>query len=174
MRMLKVLFLDFDGVLNTDSYQVQLRTQGKPGWDDYGQLFDPEAVMNLKRILDAVPDVRIVVESSWKAQGLDELRLMWKERNLPGELYDATPDIFNEELLTMDLSNPDNIRKAESLGKGREIMAWLKKHGCQDCRYVLLDDTAGFTGEMASHHIQICPDTGITQEDAIKAISHFK
>ncbi len=171
---MKYIFLDFDGVLNTDSYQSGLRTQGKPRWDDYGQLFDPEAVRNLKRILDAVPEVRIVVESSWKAQGLDELRLMWLERHLPGELYDTTPDIFNEELLTIDLSDPENIHKAESLGKSREISAWLRKHGGQDCLYVILDDASGFTGELASHHIQIYPATGITQEDAIKAISYLK
>ena len=172
--MLKVMFLDFDGVLNTDSYQVSLSSQGKPGWDDYGQLFDPEAVGNLKMILDAVPDVKIVIESSWKVNGLDELQLMWKERNLPGELYDVTPDIFNEELLTIDLSDPDNIRKVEGLGKGGEISAWLKRHGGQDCRYVILDDVAEFSRELASHHILISPDLGITREDAIKVITYLK
>ena len=172
--MLKVLFLDFDGVLNTDSYQVSLSSQGKPGWDDYGQLFDPEAVGNLKRILDAGPDIRIVVESSWKAEGIDHLRLMWKERILPGEIYDVTPDIFNEELLTIDLSDPDSIRKVEGLGKGREISAWLKRPGSQDCRYVILDDMAEFSGELASHHIPISPDLGITREDAMKVISFLK
>ena len=171
---MKILFLDFDGVPNTDSYQAHLCTHGKPGWDDYGQLFDPEAVGNLKLILNAVPEVKIVVESSWKVNGLDELRLMWKERNLPGQLYDATPDIFNEELLTIDLSDPDNIRKVEGLGKGREISAWLRKHGGQDCRYVILDDVAEFSGELASHHILIGPDLGITQEDAMKVISYLK
>ena len=169
--MLKVMFLDFDGVLNTDSYQVSLSSQGKPGWDDYGQLFNPETVGNLKMILDAVPDVKIVIESSWKVNGLDELRLIWKERNLPGELYDVTPDIFNEELLTIDLSDPDNIRKVEGLGKGGEISAWLKRHGGQVCRYVILDDVAEFSGELASHHILISPDLGITREDAIKVIT---
>ena len=170
---MKVLFLDFDGVLNTESYQDCLLSQGKPGWDDYGQLFDPRAVGNLKRILDAIPDVRIVVESSWKVNGLDELRLMWQERGLPGELYDATPDIFNEEFRTIDLSDPDNIRKVEGIGKGREISAWLSNHADQDCRYVILDDAAEFSGELASHHFLIGPDHGITQEDAVKVISYL-
>ena len=94
-------------------------------------LFDPEAVANLKRILDAVPDVRIVVESSWKVRGLDELRLMWAERGLPGTLYDITPTIFCEELLTADLSDPDSIRKVEGLAKGKEIRAWLRRQCMQ-------------------------------------------
>ena len=72
----------------------------------------------MKRILDAVPDVRIVVESSWKVRGLDELRLMWAERGLPGTLYDVTPTIFFEELLTADLS--DRTASARSKVSPRE------------------------------------------------------
>ena len=170
---MNVVFLDFDGVLNTDAYQVHLRATGKPGWDDFGQLFDPEAIGNLKRILDAVPDVRIVVESTWKAEGLDHLRRMWKARNLPGELYDVTPDIFNEELLTIDLSHPDNIKKIEGIGKGKEISAWLEHHG-GDCKYVIFDDAAEFSGELAGHHIHVGHDIGITADDAMKAITYLR
>lgn len=172
--MQKILFLDFDGVLNTDSYQIHLRVQGEPGWDDHGELFDPEAVGNLGRILDAVPETRIVVESSWKLQGFDELRLMWKERNLPGQLYDITPDIFCEELLFIDLSNPDNVRKVEGIGKGREISAWIREHGDMDCRYVILDDVAEFPGELASHHFRVSSNVGITTEDAMKVITFLR
>lgn len=172
--MKRILFLDFDGVLNTDSYQALLRSQERPMWDDHGHLFDPEAVGNLKRILDADPDVRIVVESSWKVQGLDELRRMWEERGLPGELYDATPDIFCEELLTVDLSIPGSVRKVESLSKGREISAWLTRNCDQDCRYVILDDVTEFSGELANHHIRIDPALGITQGDAMNVISYLK
>ena len=171
---MKVIFLDFDGVLNTDAYQANLRHAGNQGWDDYGQLFDPEAVGNLKKILDAVPDVRIVVESSWKAEGLDYLRLMWKERNLPGEIYDVTPDIFNEEILSIDLSVPNNIRKVEGIGKGREISAWLKRHGEAESQYVILDDMADFSGELERNHIRVSQDIGITLDDAMKAISFLK
>lgn len=166
--MNKYIFLDFDGVLNTENYQAQLRADGKPGWDDYGMLFDPAAVANLKRILDAVPDVRIVVESSWKVRGLDELRLMWAERGLPGTLYDVTPTIFCEELLTADLSDPDSIRKVEGLTKGKEIRAWLRRHAGLYCRYVILDDMAEFDTELCEHTIQVDPRQGIT--DSLEAV----
>ena len=55
--MNKLIFLDFDGVLNTENYQARLQAIGKPGWDDYSMLFAPSAVANLKHILDAAPDV---------------------------------------------------------------------------------------------------------------------
>lgn len=53
---MKVIFLDFDGVLNTKNYQEQFYREGKPQWDDFCHVFDPEAVENLKMILDAVPE----------------------------------------------------------------------------------------------------------------------
>lgn len=46
--MKKVIFLDFDGVLNTENYQAKLRQEGKPQCDDFGQVFDSDAVENLK------------------------------------------------------------------------------------------------------------------------------
>lgn len=172
--MKKYIFLDFDGVLNTENYQAQLRADGKPGWDDYGMLFDPAAVANLKRILDAAPEVRIVVESSWKVRGLDELRLMWAERGLPGALYDVTPTIFCEELLTADLSDPDSIRKVEGLAKGKEIRAWLRRHAVPECRYVILDDMAEFEGDLREHAIQTDPRVGITKSDAMVVVTFLK
>lgn len=169
--MKKYIFLDFDGVLNTENYQAQLRADGKPGWDDYGMLFDPAAVANLKRILDAVPEVRIVVESSWKVRGLDELRLMWAERGLPGTLYDVTPTIFCQELLTADLSDPDCIRKVEGLAKGKEIRAWLRRHAVPECRYVILDDMAEFEEELCDHSVMVNAQVGISNADVQTAIA---
>lgn len=49
----KILFLDFDGVLNTEFYQDLLLSQGKPWQDEHGAFFDPETVKQLERIIDA-------------------------------------------------------------------------------------------------------------------------
>ena len=50
--MKKIIFLDFDGVLNTEHYQNYLMYERKPWQDKHGALFDPEAVRQLKRIVD--------------------------------------------------------------------------------------------------------------------------
>ena len=42
--MEKYLFLDFDGVLNTEHYQNLLYHEGKALQDEYGAYFDPESV----------------------------------------------------------------------------------------------------------------------------------
>ena len=51
--MKKIIFLDFDGVLNTEHYQNYLMYQRQPWQDKHGAFFDPEAVRQLKRIVDA-------------------------------------------------------------------------------------------------------------------------
>ena len=51
--MNKIIFLDFDGVLNTEVYQKVLNQQCENWQDEHGALFDPNAVIQLKRIIDA-------------------------------------------------------------------------------------------------------------------------
>lgn len=51
--MKKIIFLDFDGVLNTEHYQNYLMYQRLPWQDKHGAFFDPETVRQLKRIVDA-------------------------------------------------------------------------------------------------------------------------
>lgn len=41
---MKVIFLDFDGVMDTAYYDHMLTKEGKPGIDKYGSVFDPNCV----------------------------------------------------------------------------------------------------------------------------------
>ena len=166
--MKKVIFLDFDGVLNTENYQARLRSEGKPQWDNYGQLFDPEAVNNLKMVLDAVPGVLLVINSSWKLEGLNTMRAMWKARELPGSIHSVTPD-YVPDLLDVDLDNYENI--AVLAGKGNEVKQWLERNTPGGCKYVVFDDVPDYLPEQEEHLIRVNPITGITVEYALKAIS---
>ena len=49
--MEKYLFLDFDGVLNTGKYARQMKREGIDPFDEFGAMFDPEAIANLKHTL---------------------------------------------------------------------------------------------------------------------------
>ena len=63
--MKKIIFLDFDGVLNTEHNQNMLLYHGKARNDKHGTLFDPKAVAQLERII-AETGADVVIESSWK------------------------------------------------------------------------------------------------------------
>ena len=149
--MAKIIFLDFDGVLNTEHYQGLLQYQGKPWQDEYGAFFDPKAVKQLKRIIDAT-DADIVVESSWKYLGLDAMKELWEVRNLPGTIIDITPSLLGKN-------------------KGVEIASWLSKYAKQDIRYVIIDDEYVILDSQLPHFILTNPYEVITEEQANRAIS---
>lgn len=149
--MNKIIFLDFDGVLNTEHYQGLLQYQSTPWQDEYGAFFDPNAVKQLKRIIDAT-DADIVVESSWKYLGFDAMKEMWIARDLPGKVIDITPSLVGEN-------------------KGVEIVLWLSEYGKQDTRYVIIDDEYVILDSQLPHFILTNPYEGITEEQANRAIS---
>ena len=167
------MFLDFDGVLNTDRHQAYLHRQGLPTSDEFGAVFDPDAVASLKAITDAVPDLIIVIESSWKAFGLNAMRRMWKARALPGEVFGITPHIDNDDLLlSVDLDDPEAFSKLEGLGKGGEIQGWLRAHKNVEA-YVILDDVDEFRGDLGDHLVVTDPREGLTNAKAQEAVQRL-
>ena len=166
--MEKIIFLDFDGVLNTEHYQRLLSYQGKAWRDEYGALFDPEAVLQLRRIVEAT-NADIVIESSWKFYGLEAMQEMWKERNLPGKILDITPSSVSDSwLLTANL---DDIDPALGHCKGMEIASWLSDNASKEARYVIIDDECVIMESQSPHFLLADPYNGITAEIADKAIS---
>lgn len=166
--MKKIIFLDFDGVMNTEFYQKVLNQQCENWQDEYGALFDPNAVKQLKRIIDAT-DADIVVESSWKYLGLDAMKELWKVRNLPGRIIDITPSTTSDEyLLNVDL---DDFSNKMHHCKGLEISSWLSEKGLSNTRYVIIDDEYVVLESQLSNFILTNPYEGITEEQANKAIS---
>ena len=145
-----IVFLDFDGVLNTEQYQAQLAVNGKPTKDTWGPLFDPLAVENLRRILDAT-NAQIVISSSWQyVHSLDSLRMMWKVRELPGEIRDTL------------------ACGATYISRGEEIECWLERNDRPD--YLIIDDLDDFFPAQRDHYVETNPIVGITEADAQKAI----
>ena len=166
--MNKIIFIDFDGVLNTEYYQDLLQYLGKSWQDEYGALFDPNAVKQLKRIIDAT-NADIVVESSWKYLGSDAMKELWEVRNLPGRIIDITPSTISDEYLLS--SNLENIHSSMLHCKGIEIASWLSRYKKQDIRYVIIDDEYVILDSQLPHFILINPYEGITEEQANQVIS---
>ncbi len=111
--MKKILYLDIDGVLNSqdnadallmdwetrnefdapyvsqDVYNAYIDEVYK---DKYGVLFDERCVMWLSIII-AHTGAQIIISSDWRKSGLETMLNMWswEERNLPGEIVGITP-----------------------------------------------------------------------------------
>lgn len=164
----KYIFLDFDGVLNTEHYQNLLYYEGKAWQDEYGAYFDPETVEQLKRIIDAT-HADIVVESSWKYLGLEAMQEMWVVRQMPGRIIDITPSSVSDNwLLNAKL---DDIDPAMGHCKGMEIASWLADNASQDAKYIIIDDEYVILDSQWPYFILTNSYNGITEELADRAIS---
>jgi uncharacterized protein len=151
--MMKVIFLDFDGVMDTEYYDHILAKEGKPGNDEYGIIFDPNSVKNLKYIIDQT-GADIVVTSSWKyMMSYQDFINMWKARELPGFVTDVTPNIHGYRC------------------RGDEIDAWLKECKSQ-CQYIILDDLGAdnFNSHQIPRLLVVNPFHGIDEDIAERAI----
>ncbi len=163
--MSRVLFLDIDGVLNTERWHDRCVEVRAAYADNFGYDFDPEAVANLKRIVDET-GADIVISSSWKFWGLSTMQKLWASRDLPGKVIDVTPNnVSDDMLLSIDLD-----MMMLPAGKGSEIKEWLTANGNPDS-YAILDDMDDMLPEQQSHFVQTEPSVGITRADADRVIT---
>ena len=141
---MKFILLDFDGVLTSESWTRQCifecRRENMFGLD----WFDPGCLQALQTIVDAT-GAGIVVSSSWRELGDENLQRLWTSTPMPGRFLGTTPIWI--------------------LTKREAIAEWIHKH--QEDRYVILDDDSlGFANQVKTD-IRI----GLTNEKAQKAIS---
>lgn len=168
----RIIFLDFDGVLNTERHIAALRADGKPLSDKYGYIFDSESVANLERIIEQT-GASVVVTSSWRLEGAERMAEMWRERNLPGKMVDVTDECCTPEEFIPG-STPEDFAHLDSkywILRGREIKYWLHENAPDGCHYVILDDEEDILPEQRSNFIRINPICGITEENVREAIA---
>jgi hypothetical protein len=150
-----IIFLDIDGVLciNFTKGTAQRTT------DKYGDMFDPDCVSNLKRIIDTT-GADIILSSSWRRAGMKVIQNMWRDRYLPGRVVDITPFKVSDGgwSLLEDFSS-----------RGEEIGAWMIRN-CVPDNYVIIDDDSDIPEWQESHFVQTYTDTGLTYDLAAKAI----
>lgn len=147
----KIIFLDFDGVMET-VFQLPLEDAMKVKYDKYGPMFDEECINNLRLIISAT-NAEIVVASSWKLNlTLTDLQGMWQSRRLPGTVIDSTPNI--------------------NFMNDTEIDSWLYQHEGEVDDYVILDDMTAdnFTQAQQSHFFHVNPSVGLNREIAEEVI----
>ena len=160
---MKVIFLDIDGVLNTEVFITAIHElfKGKNPhqkmMDKFGHKFDPLALRFLNYIIEKT-GAKIVISSSWRLSGLKRMQEMWKARNLCGEVIDITPCLMSKSKLPFD----------ERFERGTEIKMWLDENPVES--YVIIDDDNDMLPEQQDNFVMTNQFYGITLQDAEKAI----
>ena len=133
----KYLFLDFDGVLNTGNYQERMKKEGIDAYDEYGPMFDPQAVNYLEQIINRT-GCKIVISSTWRNEGIVRMQQMWKDRGMPGAIFSMTPILISTTF--RDAMNGELLSAPVKMAKALEIDMWLQKHESKYTRYAIIDD----------------------------------
>lgn len=166
------LFLDIDGVLNTMRYSNYLLDHKEEDTDEDGALFDPKAVENLAYIIKAIPDVKIIISSTWRFKGWKWMNRLWEKRQLPGKIYSFTPGL--EFVRYKDIIHEKFSESVYPYGtRGLEIGEWLRLNKQRTplmYRYAIIDDDDDFPSVYKDHVVLTNPHYGITKKVAAKAI----
>jgi hypothetical protein len=139
---MRVLFLDFDGVLNDSRFGARAFREGP---------VQAEYAARLQRVLDR-SGAKVVLCTAWRVDGIAECRKHLERGGLRAEVIDATPD----------LSEPMGPYLTGCPPRWKEIRTWLEAHPEVE-RYVVLDDIRDM-GPLAAQHV--CPVDGLTDDDA--------
>ena len=113
---MKIIFLDIDGVLNSERYYKSVDRSIK-NWNR----FDPEVVDLIKNLVEEF-SAKIVISSTWRFGAIEQLRDELKKSGLIKYLHKdwRTPEIYPPY-------------------RGEEIKSWLDAHAA-DTEYVIIDD----------------------------------
>lgn len=151
----RVLFLDIDGVLNSNEWFVA--TAGGRATlsriDEMIEMLEPRAIELLNELLRRAGP-RVVLSSSWRiAYGLSFIQKAMVSRGWLGELADRTPT-------------------APGGARGLQIQAWLDAQAEKPSSFVILDDNSDM-GHLAHRLVQTTWARGLQIEHVERALEMF-
>lgn len=173
--MRQIIFLDIDGVLATPE------TLDRAGmWT-----FTPRCVEQLQRILNEVPDVELVISSSWRKETIAATKEHLLAEGLPASIV--------ERITGITVRGYNYIQKgvAMSIPRGVEIRQWIdhnihsggnglyvpgangtfqRRNLGLEYQYVILDDDTDMLLEQGPRFVRCDSSKGLTRELSDKAI----
>jgi len=162
---MKIIFLDVDGVLNSEIWN-----SGHKNEIEHGILIDEEKIKLLSRLVKET-NAKIVLHSGWRFWFDKNMTPIRKESVILSErfkiydieIHDFTPDLSNEEI---------KRNKNFSIVKADEILLWINNHN--DISSWLVIDDLDLNNPLVSLR-QIKPNSkyGITENDVLKAERYF-
>ena len=164
--MTSVIFLDIDGVLNSnfwnDSHQMEISD---------GKLIDVENVKVLADLVD-ITDADLVLHSGWR---------FWFDENInpvrdeAAHLVSMLEDFgLSISAVTPDLSD-DEIKQTQKFSqvKAKEISLWLEDNK-KNKKWIVLDDLDLHDDLIAAHQIKTDATVGLTEEDVADAMAMWR
>ena len=159
----RVVFLDFDGVLNSHDYMLHRAPESERG-SVMG--LDAEAIARLNRLLREAEAVA-VVSSTWRHnRTVAQLQDVLVARGFVGTVIGMTPRWLKEA--------PSGPYAGER--RGHEIQAWLNdapNYGVDVRAFVIVDDDSDMA-HLADRLVKIPFETGLLDEHVDRAVAMLR
>ena len=140
-------------------------------FDENGSIFDPNAVDNLRYIIDCT-NADVIISFTWRYDGLDKIQKLWKDRNMPSKIVGITPHLI---IASFEEVDSKEIWQKRPIGsREMEIDEWLRLNTneiLEPYTYVIVDDEDDFLLHQASNVVLTDPYLGITKEIANEIIN---
>lgn len=151
---MNIIFLDIDGVLNTERFQTIQVKNCECDWHEAQFNFDPICMNNLKEIINKF-DAYVVITSTWR---------YWRDKN--GQPWTELIGNFNKYNIKERIIDiiPILSKYNSELCRGDEIKEWLKNHN-DISNFVIIDDENDML-DLSNKLVQCDYITGLT--DTIK------
>lgn len=151
----KIIFCDFDGVLNSQLYHTTPVKDRETNLGFAGDI-DPAAVKLLNQLCSDT-GAKVVVSSTWRlGRTVEELQDLLNKRGFTGEVIGTTPDMRTGQ-------------HGHCILRGNEILAWIKENRAiigadyHDYRhYVIFDDDSDMLYWQRNNYFQTDPYVGLT------------
>lgn len=163
MNQTNILFLDVDGVLNSE-LNKRIKQRNNMSISSYRIELPGDKLFKLKRIISAT-NAKIVLSSSWRLGG-SVGNPSYAQRNLENQLNKYGMEIFS---ITPSFYTRD---------RGAEIYSWLhifKERNGYVPNYVILDNVIYNLIQYHKNHIVMVPESiGLQDKHVAIAINLFK
>ena len=143
MDKLKIIFLDFDGVISTHEKGIKL---------------DTEKVALLEEILSAT-GAKIVVTSSWRVGTRNKDEFVNKLFN-----FHRSKDYISK--CPLFVNSIYDVTDTMGNDRGEEIQRWIDKHENEIDQYIILDDENEYSDEQLFNFVQTDEYEGLTIREA--------
>lgn len=154
---MKVIFLDFDGVLNSEaSFRMEVRRKN----NNVSNTLNPVACSNLQYILEHDSSVKIVISSTWrKVHTMVELQNILNAYGVEAaRIIGKTPSVL-------------------SGARGHEINLWLEENP-NVTKFVVIDDDSDVLGvnlqDGKGHIFMTTADDGLLFKQAKQIVKVFR
>ncbi len=162
---MKIMFLDIDGVLTSKLSNTFIFMC--PG-DRYD--FNPYCIECLKHILDSIPDLKIVISSSWRNYPDNHIMI----GRLNGETYKSLMPKIKELLGDRLIGKATEAGQIDGESSKYDAICDYLNNNSEILDFVVLDDdpSQGLQG-FGEQFFKISSITGLTLQDANKVIEYF-